>query len=306
MHRARSPIPLPSTTHDSRAKPPRSCRSLSPRLLAMAWWQRRTGVGFAADDVEPWTWVCAERGRKLSAVDYLSAVEYIQAWTRRLSWWWHDGYDLLLTPTLGEPPPPLGSFAAPNTGVRSAQIVSFTYAFNLSGHPAISLPCHRDDGLPIGVQLIAVHGREDLLLQVSADLEQAMTWTTHALPVDLDLHQTTRNPPRVSHRAGHHQGVVPTARGAPPPARPDPPVTYRSLTVSSLTSNRTRGCSQNLDSVLCSPEAIPGSKWTQLGRGSEIETKSEAYARLHEDDDSGQRRAIGPLERARATIRRRS
>ena len=92
--------------------------------FAIAWWQRRTGVSFAADDVEPWTWVCAERGRKLSAVDYLSAVEYVQAWTRRLSWWWHDGYDLLLTPTVAEPPPPLGSFAAPNTGLRSAQIVA--------------------------------------------------------------------------------------------------------------------------------------------------------------------------------------
>ena len=165
--------------------------------FAMAWWQRRTGVAFAAADVEPWTWVCAERGRKLSAVDYLSAVEYIQAWTRRLSRWWHDGYDLLLTPTVAEPPPPLGSFAAPNTGVRSAQIAAFTYAFNLSGHPAISLPSHRDEGLPIGVQLVASHGHEDLLLQVSAELEQAMTWTTRTLPVGLDLREPPQ-PPRGS------------------------------------------------------------------------------------------------------------
>jgi Asp-tRNA(Asn)/Glu-tRNA(Gln) amidotransferase A subunit family amidase len=47
--------------------------------FAMAWWQRRTGTAFAADDVEPWTWVCAERGRKLSAVDYLSAVNTSKA-----------------------------------------------------------------------------------------------------------------------------------------------------------------------------------------------------------------------------------
>jgi amidase len=153
--------------------------------FAMAWWQRRTGLSLAADDVEPWTWLCAERGRKLSAVDYLSAVEYTQGWTRRLSWWWHDGYDLLLTPTVAEPPPPLGSFAAPDTGLRSAQIVAFTYAFNLSGHPAISLPCHLNEGLPIGVQLVAAHGREDILLHVSAELEQAMTWTTHTLPIEL-------------------------------------------------------------------------------------------------------------------------
>jgi Amidase len=84
----------------------------------------------------------------------------------------------------------------PNTGIRSAQIAAFTYVFNLSGHPAISLPCHRDEGLPIGVQLVASHGHEDLLLQVSAELEQGMTWTTRTLPVDLDLaapRQTSRD-----------------------------------------------------------------------------------------------------------------
>ena len=130
--------------------------------------------------------LAARQGRSATkrTVDYLSAVEYVQAWTRRLSWWWRDGYDLLLTPTVAEPPPPLGSFAAPDTGLRSAQIVAFTYAFNLSGHPAISLPCHLDEGLPIGVQLVGAHGREDLLLRVSAKLEQAMTWTTHTLPIE--------------------------------------------------------------------------------------------------------------------------
>lgn len=150
--------------------------------FALDWWRRRAGFSLGPDDVESWTWLCAERGRRLSAIDYLSAVEYIQAWTRRLSRWWHDGYDLLLTPTVAEPPPPLGSFAAPNTGLRSAQIVAFTYPFNLSGHPAISLPCHADAGLPIGVQLVGAHHHEELLLDVSAQLEQAMTWTTEALP----------------------------------------------------------------------------------------------------------------------------
>jgi amidase len=100
----------------------------------------------------------------------------------------------LLTPTVAEPPPPLGSFAAPNTGLRSAQIVAFTYAFNLSGHPAISLPCHSEAGLPIGVQLVAADGHEDLLLQVSAQLEQAMTWTTQALPADLDMREPREAP----------------------------------------------------------------------------------------------------------------
>ncbi len=174
--------------------------------FALAWWQRRTGRSLGPDDVEPWTWICAERGRKLSAVDYLSAVEYVQTWTRRLSRWWHDGYDLLLTPTVAEPPPPLGSFAAPHTGLRSAQIVAFTYPFNLSGHPAISLPCHSHQGLPIGVQLVAAHGHEHLLLQVSAELEQAMTWTTQTLPsFDVDIQELPVPTPESAHRLAEFQ-----------------------------------------------------------------------------------------------------
>ena len=48
----------------------------------------------------------------------------------------------------------------------------FTPPFNMSGQPAISLPLHwNDDGLPIGVQLVAAYGREDVLIRVAAQLE---------------------------------------------------------------------------------------------------------------------------------------
>ena len=53
----------------------------------------------------------------------------------------------------------------------------FTVLFNISGQPAISLPlAQSQSGLPIGVQLVAAYGREDLLLQIAAQLEQAMPW----------------------------------------------------------------------------------------------------------------------------------
>ncbi len=179
--------------------------------FALAWWQRRTGLSFGPEDVESWTWFCVEQGRKLSAADYLSAVEYVQAWTRRLTRWWHEGYDLLLTPTVPEPPPPLGSFGAPNTGLRAAQIVAFTYPFNLSGQPAISLPCHAEAGLPIGVQLVSGHGQEDLLLRVSAELEQTMTWTTQTLPrLDVVTEQPHDSAPQPYH------GTVQSAAGLSP------------------------------------------------------------------------------------------
>jgi amidase len=60
----------------------------------------------------------------------------------------------------------------------------FTAAFNVSGHPAVSLPLGESlSGLPIGVQLVAPLGREDLLLQVAAQLEQAMPWASRQPPI---------------------------------------------------------------------------------------------------------------------------
>ena len=49
--------------------------------------------------------------------------------------------------------------------------------FNTSGQPAINVPLHWNaDGLPIGVQLVAAYGREDVLIQVASQLEAASPW----------------------------------------------------------------------------------------------------------------------------------
>ena len=70
-----------------------------------------------------------------------------------------------------EPGNPLAGYA------KAAPFGAFTAQFNLSGQPGISLPLHwNDDGLPIGVQLISAPYREDLLFQLSAQLEIAMPW----------------------------------------------------------------------------------------------------------------------------------
>jgi amidase len=102
--------------------------------------------------------------------------------------WWHDGWDLLLTPTMADPPTRIGEFAnnaeQPITPiVRAGALVPFTPAFNASGQPAISLPLHwTPDGLPVGVQLVAEYGREDVLLRVAAQLQTAQPWE-HRHPV---------------------------------------------------------------------------------------------------------------------------
>lgn len=93
-------------------------------------------------------------------------------------------FDLLLTPTIARLPARLGMLDYDTPGVslrdwlrRILEYGPFTAPFNISGDPAMSLPLGESrDGLPIGVQLVAGRGREDLLLQVAAQLEQAMPW----------------------------------------------------------------------------------------------------------------------------------
>ncbi len=62
--------------------------------------------------------------------------------------------------------------------------IPFTAVFNVTGQPAISLPlAMSSDGLPIGVQIAAGHGREDLLIRLALQLEEAMPWAGRRPPV---------------------------------------------------------------------------------------------------------------------------
>jgi amidase len=150
--------------------------------FGLSYWERRTGESIGPDDVEPLTWALAEQGRAHSAADYLEAMEYAQEVARRGAGWW-DEHDLLLTPTMALPPAPIGEIGNGDEEVplmpivRATPYAIFTAGFNSSGQPAISLPLHwSEDGLPIGVQLVAAYGREDLLIRVAAQLEQAQPW----------------------------------------------------------------------------------------------------------------------------------
>lgn len=150
---------------------------------------RLLGRTLTQNDVEPWTWANAERGRKCSASQYLAALNWLQTWSRRVAQWWADGFDLLLTPTMGTPPPLLGELVATSETVRVVAkrvygLMQFTPQYNITGQPAISLPLHWNAaGLPIGVQLVSAFGREDQLLQIAAQLEQAKPWKDKWPPV---------------------------------------------------------------------------------------------------------------------------
>jgi amidase len=157
--------------------------------LELDWWARLLGRTLTADDVEPATWAVAEVGRGVRGTQFLAALNELHHFSARVQRWWADGWDLLVTPTISEPPPPLGDYAAPPDNpfwpiTRSIVEVAFAIPFNMTGQPAISLPLHwTGDGLPVGTQLVAAYGREDLLLRVAAQLEQARPWARRRPPV---------------------------------------------------------------------------------------------------------------------------
>ena len=144
------------------------------------------GRPIAEDEIEPRNAFYRQVGAATDAVTYLQSRAWIGKWARRMASWWTD-HDLLLTPTLGAPPPELGWFTEEGPLAEGGRVVSFipyTAQFNMTGQPAVSLPLHwTPDGLPVGVQLVAAYGREDLLVRVASQIEQAVPWADRTPPV---------------------------------------------------------------------------------------------------------------------------
>ena len=148
----------------------------------------QTGREPTEEDVEPFTWARWQRAQTISLREYLNAANAQQEWALDVVHWWSE-YDLLLTPTTGEPAPTIEEMRPDpdepwRIDKRYARIAVFTMPFNVTGQPAISLPLATTaDGLPVGVQLVAGPFREDLLLRVAAQLEQAAPWAGRRPPV---------------------------------------------------------------------------------------------------------------------------
>ena len=117
-----------------------------------------------------------------SALPGAAALAAATAFRRAVQQWWADGWDLLVTPTMAATPAPLGEMAQnPDRPFApfavSAKYAAFTSPWNVTGQPAISLPiAHDDAGLPVGVQLVAAYGGEDVLIRIAAQIEAALPW----------------------------------------------------------------------------------------------------------------------------------
>jgi amidase len=136
------------------------------------------GRPLTPEDAEGWTWALGEHGRTIALADYLATGRVFNRYAREMGAWHDAGHDLLLSATLLTPPPPFGSMdfdPANPLGVFDVlhEFLPFTPIANMTGQPAISLPLWwNDDGLPVGVHLIAAYGREDVLLRVAAQAER--------------------------------------------------------------------------------------------------------------------------------------
>ena len=117
---------------------------------------------------------------------------YVQAWFDRLAWWQHPRqffakYDLLLTPTLACPAFKVGLDNATEIAgkpVPEWAWTPFTYPFNLTGQPALTLPCgFTNAGLPIGLQIVGRPFQDEVVLQVAYAYERATEWHKRRPPV---------------------------------------------------------------------------------------------------------------------------
>ena len=154
-------------------------------------------------DFEPQTWVLAQLGWKNSGAELVKYQQYMQKNAREVAAFF-ENYDIFVTSTHAEPPIQVGELAL--TFGQKMQLailrnLSFkslldkaldtlgddalsktpnTQLFNQTGQPAMSLPLYWNEaGIPIGTQLAAPFGREDLLLQLGAQLEKAHPWATN-------------------------------------------------------------------------------------------------------------------------------
>lgn len=154
--------------------------------VALGEWSEALGRKVSIEEYEPANSLFAAIGRSRSAPDYLNSVLWLEAFRRRTaSFWSEQGFDLLCTPVLAQPPARIGELSDPVDGeARVLETAQFTAQFNVTGQPAASLPLHwTPDGLPIGVQLVADYAREDILLRVCGQLEQASPWADRRPPV---------------------------------------------------------------------------------------------------------------------------
>jgi amidase len=151
-------------------------------------WARRTERTPTSEHFEPFVWAFTGRGRQFSAPEHLFMVQELQLVSRDVARFFVD-HHVWLTPVLGEPPVPLGTFRYEGGDPfevrrRMAAFTPFTYLGNVTGQPAMSVPTSwTASGLPIGTHWLGRFGDEATLFRLAAQLEAARPWANRRPPV---------------------------------------------------------------------------------------------------------------------------
>jgi amidase len=148
--------------------------------------QSRIGRPPRNDEIEITTWELVERGRRVSAVMLVHAVDQLHTASRAIAPFF-DTYDAWLTPTLAQPPLPLGLLNKSYGGADEWWQYDLSFnpwnsIANLTGNPAMSVPLDwNESGLPIGVLFTGRYGDEAGLFSLAGQLESSYGWS-HRVP----------------------------------------------------------------------------------------------------------------------------
>jgi Asp-tRNA(Asn)/Glu-tRNA(Gln) amidotransferase A subunit family amidase len=144
------------------------------------------------------TWRSLQAGMKITGGQYLSMIEELQRFSRKLARFLRgQSFDLLLSPTMATPPTELGAFTPeekdPAKVVKAVNaFVAFTRVQNITGDPAMSVPLFwNEQNVPIGVQFAARFGDESSLFRLAGQLEKEKPWYDKKPPIhreNLQIH----------------------------------------------------------------------------------------------------------------------
>jgi amidase len=136
-------------------------------------------AGLPAGALEERTAKMARRGQRTARTVKPASADPFAARAAR----WISSFDALITPTLARPAVPIGTWAAKGWFPTALSVGNWlcTTPWNLAGLPAISAPAP-SSGLPVGIQIVAAAGGENMILSIAAELERLRPWP-HLAPL---------------------------------------------------------------------------------------------------------------------------
>jgi amidase len=149
---------------------------------------RLEGRELREDDIEPLSWAIYQRAKEQNTLTFLLAINELQAVARSIITFLAP-YDIVVTPALAARPLKTGEVHGRGPDPwqhykRSGAFTPYTAIVNVTGLPAMTVPLYMgDDGLPTSVQLIGLPAREEVLLQLATQLEQALPWADRRPPL---------------------------------------------------------------------------------------------------------------------------